>query len=152
MILAVGNDGQFAKLALVAGHPDWAVSPLFATNRARVANRDAFAAAFSAVSVTRTTRDWIATLEAAGVPCGPINTLADVFADPQVEARGMAIRMEHEAGVAVPLVANPIRMSATPPEYRTAPPMLGQHTRAVLAERLGLDEAAIAALADQGVI
>jgi crotonobetainyl-CoA:carnitine CoA-transferase CaiB-like acyl-CoA transferase len=152
MILAVGNDSQFAKLATVAGHPGWAAAPLFATNKARVANREAFVAAFTAVSVTRTTRAWIAALEAAGVPCGPINTLADVFADPQVVARGMEIRMEHAAGVSVPLVANPIRMSETPPEYRTAPPTLGQHTRTVLAERLGLDEAAIAALADQGVI
>jgi formyl-CoA transferase len=102
--------------------------------------------------VTRTTRDWIAALEAAGVPCGPINTLTEVFADPQVVARGMEIRMDHATGTSVPLVANPIRMSATPPEYRTAPPVLGQHTRAVLAERLGLDETAIAALAEQGVI
>jgi crotonobetainyl-CoA:carnitine CoA-transferase CaiB-like acyl-CoA transferase len=152
MILAVGNDTQFAKLALVAGQPDWAVSPLFATNKARVANRAAFETAFSVVSVTRTTRDWMAALEAAGVPCGPINTLAEVFADPQVVARGLEIRMEHAAGASVPLVANPIRMSATPPAYRTAPPVLGQHTRAVLAERLSLDEAAIAALAEQGVI
>jgi crotonobetainyl-CoA:carnitine CoA-transferase CaiB-like acyl-CoA transferase len=152
MILAVGNDSQFAKLALVAGHPEWAVAPSFATNKARVANREAFAAAFTAVSLTRTTRDWIAALEAAGVPCGPINTLADVFADPQVIARGMAISMEHASGAAVSLVANPIRMSKTPPEYRTAPPVLGQDTGAVLADRLGLDEAAIAALAEQGVI
>ena len=152
MILAVGNDSQFAKLALVAGHPEWAAAPSFATNKARVANREAFVAAFTAVSLTRTTRDWIAALEAAGVPCGPINTLADVFADPQVVARGMAISMEHASGATVPLVANPIRMSKTPPEYRTAPPVLGQDTRAVLADRLGLDEAAIAALAEQGVI
>jgi crotonobetainyl-CoA:carnitine CoA-transferase CaiB-like acyl-CoA transferase len=152
MILAVGNDSQFAKLALVAGHGEWAASPLFATNRARVENREAFVAAFTAVSVTRTTKDWIAALEAAGVPCGPINTLADVFTDPQVVARGTAIRMAHAAGVEVPLVANPIRMSVTPPEYRTAPPVLGEHTRAVLAERLGLDAAAIAALAERGVI
>jgi crotonobetainyl-CoA:carnitine CoA-transferase CaiB-like acyl-CoA transferase len=152
MILAVGNDSQFAKLALVAGHPEWAVAPSFATNKERVANREAFVAAFTAVSLTRTTRDWIAALEAAGVPCGPINTLADVFADPQVVARGMAISMDHASGAKVPLVANPIRMSETPPEYRTAPPLLGQDTRAVLADRLGLDEAAIAALAEQGVI
>ncbi|WP_419758549.1 CaiB/BaiF CoA transferase family protein [Acidisoma sp.] len=152
MILAVGNDVQFTKLALVAGHAEWAVSPLFATNKARVANRAAFVEAFTAISVTRTTRDWIAALEEARVPCGPINTLAEVFADPQVVARGMEIRMDHAAGASVPLVANPIRMSATPPEYRLAPPVLGQHTRAVLAERLGLDEAALAALAEQGVI
>ena len=152
MILAVGNDVQFTKLALVAGHAEWAVSPLFATNKARVANRAAFVAEFSAVSVTRTTRDWIAALEAARVPCGPVNTLAEVFADPQVVARGMEIRMEHAAGANVPLVASPIRMSETPPEYRLAPPTLGQHTRAVLTKRLGLDEEAIAALAEQGVI
>jgi crotonobetainyl-CoA:carnitine CoA-transferase CaiB-like acyl-CoA transferase len=152
MILAVGNDSQFARLALVAGRPEWTVSPLYATNKARVANRTTFVAEFSAVSVARTTRDWITALEAAGVPCGPINTLAEVFADPQVVARGVQIGMEHASGVTVPLVANPIRMSETPPEYRTAPPVLGQHTRAVLAERLGLDEAAITALAEQGVI
>jgi crotonobetainyl-CoA:carnitine CoA-transferase CaiB-like acyl-CoA transferase len=152
MILAVGNDVQFTKLALVAGHAEWAVSPLFATNKARVANRAAFVAEFSAVSVTRTTRDWIAALEAARVPCGPVNTLAEVFADPQGVARGMEIRMEHAAGANVPLVASPIRMSETPPEYRLAPPTLGQHTRAVLTKRLGLDEEAIAALAEQGVI
>ncbi|MBW4024798.1 MAG: CoA transferase [Proteobacteria bacterium] len=152
MILAVGNDAQFAKLALVAGHPEWVASPLFATNKARVENREAFVAAFTAVAVTRTTADWTMALEAAGVPCGPINTLADVFADPQVVARGMEIRMDHAAGVAVPLVANPIHMSETPPEYRTAPPLLGAQTRAILAERLGLDPEAIAALAEQGVI
>lgn len=152
MILAVGNDGQFAKLALVAGHPEWAASSVFATNKARVENRGALVEAFTAVSVTRTTKAWIAALEAAGVPCGPINTLAEVFADPQVVARGTKITMPHGAGAEVSLVANPIRMSETPPEYRTAPPRLGQHTRSVLTERLGLDEAAIAALVERGVI
>jgi crotonobetainyl-CoA:carnitine CoA-transferase CaiB-like acyl-CoA transferase len=152
MILAVGNDGQFAKLALVAGHPEWAASSVFATNKARVKNRVALVKAFTAVSVTRTTKAWIAALEAAGVPCGPINTLAEVFADPQVVARGTKITMPHGAGAEVSLVANPIRMSETPPEYRTAPPRLGQHTRSVLTERLGLDEAAIAALVEHGVI
>jgi crotonobetainyl-CoA:carnitine CoA-transferase CaiB-like acyl-CoA transferase len=152
IILAVGNDGQFAKLALVAGHPEWAASSVFATNKARVENRGALVEAFTAVSVTRTTKAWIAALEAAGVPCGPINTLAEVFADPQVVARGTKITMPHGAGAEVSLVANPIRMSETPPEYRTAPPRLGQHTRSVLTERLGLDEAAIAALVEHGVI
>ena len=152
MILTVGNDGQFAKLARVARHPEWVASPLFATNKARVENRVAFVEAFTAVSVTRTTKEWVAALEEAGVPCGPINTLAEVFADPQVVARGTRITMPHAAGVEVPLVANPIRMSETPPEYRTAPPTLGQHTQAVLRERLGLSADEIAALVEQGVI
>ncbi|MCB8876095.1 CaiB/BaiF CoA transferase family protein [Acidisoma silvae] len=152
MILAVGNDSQFAKLAIVAGHPDWALMPEFATNRARVEHRAAFVEAFTAVSVTRTTKDWIAALEAAGVPCGPINTLAQVFADPQVQARDTRITLPHAAGVDVALVANPIRMSATPPEYRSAPPTLGQHTKAVLADTLGLDDAAIELLVAKGVV
>jgi crotonobetainyl-CoA:carnitine CoA-transferase CaiB-like acyl-CoA transferase len=152
MILAVGNDGQFARLAAVAGHPEWAASPLFATNQARVANRDVFAAAFSAVSVLRTTKAWMAVLEPAGVPCGPINTLAEVFADPHVVERGLEVRMPHGTGGEARLVANPIRMSATPVAYRAPPPTLGEHTRAVLADRLGLGEAAIAALAAAGVI
>lgn len=152
MILAVGNDGQFAKLALVAGHPEWAADPRFATNRARVENRAAFVTAFTAVSTTRTTKDWIAALEAAGVPCGPINSLAEVFEDPQVIARGTKITLPHAAGVDVALVANPIRMSETPAEYRSAPPTLGQHTRAVLSETLGLSEAEIAELVEKGVI
>lgn len=152
MILAVGNDSQFAKLAIVAGHSEWALAPEFATNRARVENRAAFVAAFTAVSVTRTTKDWIAALEAAGVPCGPINSLAEVFDDPQVIARGTRITLPHAAGVDVALVANPIRMSETPPEYRSAPPTLGQHTRAVLAERLGLDATEIERLVAKGVV
>ena len=152
MILAVGNDSQFAKLAIVAGHSEWALAPEFATNRARVENRAAFVAAFTAVSVTRTTKDWIAALEAAGVPCGPINSLAEVFDDPQVIARGTRITLPHAAGVDVALVANPIRMSETPPEYRSAPPTLGLHTRAVLAERLGLDATEIERLVANGVV
>ncbi len=152
MILAVGNDGQFAKLAGVAGHPEWAVMAEFATNRARVENRAAFEKAFTAVSVTRTTRDWVAALERAGVPCGPINSLKEVFEDPQVVARGTRITLPHPAGVDISLVANPIRMSATPAQYRSAPPTLGQHTEAVLTERLGLSAAEIERLAAQGVI
>ena len=152
MILAVGNDGQFAKLATVAGRPDWAQDPRFVTNRARVEHRDAFVAEFTPISVTRTTKDWIGALETAGVPCGPINNLAEVFEDPQVISRGTRITLPHSAGVDVALVANPIRMSATPAEYRTAPPTLGQHTASVLSDRLGLTETEIEALAAQGVV
>ena len=152
MIVAVGNDGQFARLCAAAGRPEWATDPDYAGNAARVRNRDAFVAAFSAVSVTRATADWVARLEAAGVPCGPINTLADVFADPQVQARGMAMRMPHGGGGEASLVANPIHMSRTPPEYRLAPPLLGADTRAVLEAELGLGAGEIDALAAEGVI
>ena len=132
MIVAVGNDAQFARLAATAGFPEWATDARFATNRARVEHRAAFEAAFTPVSRSRTTAAWIAALEQAGVPCGPINDLAAVFADPQVEARGMRIEMPHGGGAAVALVANPVKLSATPASYRLAPPLLGADTRAVL--------------------
>ncbi|HYZ61838.1 MAG TPA: CaiB/BaiF CoA-transferase family protein [Acetobacteraceae bacterium] len=152
MIVAVGNDGQFGRLCAAALHPEWASDERFATNPARVANRQAFVDAFSAVSRTRTTAEWIAALEAVGVPCGPINNLAQVFADPQVQARGLQRAMPHGAGGEVQLVANPVRMSATPATYRLPPPLLGAHTREVLRERLGMDEKEIDCLADKGVI
>ena len=151
MIIACGNDGQFAKLARAAGHPGWATDPRFATNRARLANRGALLDAMVPVCRTRTTADWVAALEAVGVPCGPINTLEDVFADPQVQARGTRITMPHAAGAELPLVANPVKMSATPPTYRLPPPLLGADTDAVLGE-LGLDAAAIAGLRDAGLV
>ena len=108
----------------------------------------------SAVLATRTTDDWVAALEGAGVPCGPINTLDRVFADPQVVARGAAIEMPHRlsASGSVALAANPAKLSATPLRYHTAPPTLGEHTDAVLGELLGLDGAALAALRDDGII
>ena len=152
MIIAVGNDAQFARLATVAGHPEWAEDARFQTNRARVEHRAAFVAAFEPVARQRTTAAWIAALEAAGVPCGPINDLEHVFADPQIKARGMQIAMDHGAGAHVALVANPVRLSATPTTYRHPPPLLGADTRAILAERLGLCDAEIDALAAQRLI
>ena len=152
MIVAVGNDAQFARLCAAAGHPEWAGDARFANNPARVANREAFVAAFSAVSRTRTTAEWVAALEAAGVPCGPINTIAEVFADPQVQARGMQRAMRHGAGGEVQLVANPVRLSETPPSYRLPPPLLGAHTREVLTERLGMGGEEIEALARAGIV
>ncbi len=152
MIIAVGNDGQFLRLCAALGHAEWGSDPRFATNALRVANREALIPLLRQATVTRPTREWVARLEAVGVPCGPINTLDAVFDDPQVQARGLALRMRHDAGAEVTLVANPIRLSDTPPSYRTAPPLLGQHTREVLAGLLGLDTAAIAALARAGAI
>ncbi len=151
-IIAVGNDGQFARLAEAMGRPDWATDPAYATNAARVTNRAALVAAIGALSIGRPAAAWIARLEQAGVPCGPINTLADVFADPHVAARGTRLAMTHGSGAELALVANPIRMSATPPGYRLPPPSLGEHTRAVLAAQLGLDEAELDALEAAGVI
>jgi len=152
MILAVGNDGQFARLCRVLGRAEWASDDRFAANPGRVANRDTLIPAIAEVTRTRGTAEWVAALEREGVPCGPINTLADVFADPQVKARGLQIAMPHGAGGEVKLVANPVRMSATPPEYGLAPPLLGADTRTVLAERLGMSDAEIDRLAAEAVI
>ncbi|HMX10998.1 MAG TPA: CaiB/BaiF CoA-transferase family protein [Burkholderiaceae bacterium] len=137
MIVAVGNDGQFARLAESAGHPEWAADERFATNAARVANRATLIPLLRQATVMRTTREWIERLEAAGVPCGPINRLDEVFADPQVVARGLRVELPHPVAGSVPGVANPIRLSASPVAYRTAPPTLGQHTAEVLADWLG---------------
>ena len=152
MIVAVGNDSQFARLATAAGHPEWAQDPRFATNKARVQHRDAFLAAFTPVARSRTTADWIATLEQAGVPCGPINDLAQVFDDPQIQARGLRITMPHGAGAEIALAGNPVHLSATPTSYRRAPPLLGADTDAVLEERLGLTRAEVEALAAKGLV
>ena len=135
-ILTVGNDGQFRKFCEVAGHPEWATDPRFASNSARVANRAELIQLIRQVTVFRTTAEWIAALEQAGVPCGPINDLDQVFADPQVQARGTRIRMAHPLAGEVNLVANPIRLSRTPVDYRRPPPLLGEHNREVLADWL----------------
>ncbi|MEK8031415.1 CaiB/BaiF CoA-transferase family protein [Ideonella sp. DXS29W] len=137
MILAIGNDGQFARFCAIAGKPEWATDERFATNPARVANRAVLIPLMRQTTVMRTTAEWIAALEAEAVPCGPINRLDQVFADPQVVSRGMKIEMQHDAFGAVPLVGSPIRLSATPVQYRIAPPMLGEHTAQVLADWLG---------------
>ncbi|PAU88249.1 CoA transferase [Pseudomonas sp. WN033] len=136
-ILTVGNDGQFRKFCEVAGHPEWAEDPRFVSNAARVAHRAELIPLIRQVTVFRTTAEWVALLEQAGVPCGPINDLAAVFADPQVQARQLKVTLEHPLAGQVDLVANPIRLSRTPAEYRAAPPLLGQHTREVLADWLG---------------
>ncbi|MFD1626023.1 CaiB/BaiF CoA transferase family protein [Azospirillum griseum] len=152
IILAVGNDGQFAKFCGVAGRPDLATDDRYATNPARVANRKELVAVLEELIRNRDSQDWLSALEAVGVPCGPINDLAAVFADPQVQARNIRQDLPHPTQGTVPTVASPIRYSGTPLVHDTAPPTLGQHTDAVLTQALGLDEAAIAALRDKGVI
>ncbi|WP_019341191.1 CaiB/BaiF CoA transferase family protein [Stutzerimonas stutzeri] len=152
IILTVGNDGQFRKFAEVAGRPEWADDPRFASNKARVAHRHELVPMIRQVTVFRTTAEWVATLEQAGVPCGPINDLAQVFADPQVQARGLHVEMPHLLAGSVPQVASPIRLSETPVEYRKAPPLLGEHSEAVLHGLLGLSFEKILSLRQSGVI
>jgi crotonobetainyl-CoA:carnitine CoA-transferase CaiB-like acyl-CoA transferase len=152
MILAIGNDSQFASFCVASGRPEWAADPRFKTGSARVVNREVLIPMLRQLTVGRSTHNWVALLEKAGVPCGPINTVADVFDDPQVRARGAQIRMAHPVGGEIPLVASPIRLSGTPVQYRSAPPVLGQHSREVLSEVLGLSPGAIADLIEQGVV
>ena len=139
MILAVGNDAQFARFCEVAGRAEWARDERFTSNPQRVAHRAELIAMIREATLKRTTREWVEALEAAGVPCGPINRIDQVFEDPQVRARGIRIELPHPAAGVVPLVANPIRFSATPVEYRRAPPMLGEHSQEVLRDWLGDD-------------
>ena len=151
MILAIGNDAQFGKFAEIAGHAEWASDARFATNQARVQNRQALTPLIRQSTVMKTTAEWIAVLEAAAVPCGPINSLADVFADPQVIHRKLKIDLPHPAGHA-PGVASPLRLSASPVAYERAPPSLGADTDAVLSRLLGLSETELAALRSRRVI
>ena len=151
-ILTVGNDGQFRKFAEVAGQPQWADDPRFATNKQRVANRAELIPLIRQATVFKTTAEWVAALELAGVPCGPINDLAQMFQDPQVLARGLAVNLPHSLAGSVPQVASPIRLSETPVEYRHAPPLLGEHTEAVLADLLGLGAGDVRRLRDAGVV
>ncbi len=152
LILAVGNDGQFARFCEVAGRTAWLDDSRFATNSERVRHREVVVPLIAELMRARTQRDWLAPLEAAGVPCGPINRLDQVFADPQVIARGMRVDMSHPLAGAVPQVGNPLKFSSTPVAYTRPPPLLGEHTRNVLSARLGLSNAALDGLAARGVI
>ncbi len=152
MILAIGNDGQFARFCEEAGRPDLAQDPRFATNRARVEHRVELIPILRHLTTARTTAQWIQALESRAVPCGPINAVEQVFEDAQVRARGLRIEMPQTEACPVSLVASPIRLSDTPVDYRLAPPALGEHTVQVLEEVLGLTPDAIGALRDRGVV
>jgi crotonobetainyl-CoA:carnitine CoA-transferase CaiB-like acyl-CoA transferase len=151
MILAIGNDGQFARFCDIAGHAEWSRDARFASNAARVGHRADLIPLLRQATVMKTTAEWIVLLESAAVPCGPINDLAAVFADPQVMHRGLHVEMPHAAGGSAPQVGNPICFSVTPVDYRLAPPLLGQDTEAVLRE-LGRSEHEIAELRAAGVV
>lgn len=146
IIVAVGNDGQFRKFVEAGGRPELADDERFATNPSRVRHRETLVPILAEMVKARGKADWIAVLEAAGVPCGPINELDEVFDNEQVVARGMQVSLPHPCGADVKLVRNPIRMSATPPDARTAPPLLGAQTEDVLRDMLGYDDVRIAAL------
>ncbi|MBN3821408.1 CoA transferase [Paraburkholderia sp. Se-20369] len=146
IIVAVGNDGQFRKFVEAGGRAELADDERFATNPARVRHRETLVPIIAEMVRTRGKQAWIDALEAAGVPCGPINDLDEVFENEQVVARGMQVELPHPCGANVKLVRNPIRMSRTPPDARTAPPLLGEQTDDVLRELLGYDDARIAAL------
>jgi crotonobetainyl-CoA:carnitine CoA-transferase CaiB-like acyl-CoA transferase len=153
-ILAVGNDSQFRRFATFADAGHLADDPRFATNPARVRNRGELVPALEALTRARPVTDWLTGLQAAGVPCGPVNDVRQVFDDPQVRHRGMQVEMPHPTarGGRVSLIGNPIRYSATPVQYRRAPPALGEQTDEVLQEILGLSEAERARLRAGGVI
>jgi formyl-CoA transferase len=164
VLLAIGNDGQFARFCAAAGQPDWSADARFASNSLRVAHREELVALISAVTRTRTTAQWVALLEDKAVPCGPINSIEQAFAEPQVMARGLIVKQpvaHNNKGInatidiaypaTISTVASPMRLSSTPPVLRRAPPLLGEHTDEVLAE-LGLDPQNVYMLRQQGVI
>ena len=153
-ILAVGNDSQFAKFCDEAGRPELAQDDRFATNAARVRNREALYPMLDAITAERPLQDWVDALNARGVPSGPVNTLDRVFADPQIQHREMQIQMDYPEAAKgkIDLIGNPIGFSRTPVSYRQPPPKMGAHTDAVLSEALGLSAEELSALRERGVI
>jgi crotonobetainyl-CoA:carnitine CoA-transferase CaiB-like acyl-CoA transferase len=153
IVLSIANDPTFKRFCENVGLAHLIEDKRFATNAARVENREAVTAALAPVMKTMATAAWVERLEELKVGCGPINTLREAFADPQVKARNAVVHMLHPAtSDGVDVIANPVRLSETPPDYRLPPPLLGQHTDEILSERLGLDDAKLAMLRKCGVI
>ena len=152
LILAVGNDGQYAKFCDVAGHSELAKDARFVKNTDRVKNRSVLVPLLEKIMLTRTKADWLSALEAAKVPCGAINNLSEVFADPQVAARHMVTTWQHAHQKELKLVASPLKLSVTPVRIDHVPPQLGQHTSELLQEVLGYDLEKIERLKDKDVI
>lgn len=151
-MLAVGNDGQFARLCAVIGEPKLAADPRYVTNAARVAHRAGLVPHLQQRFLTRPAVEWLDLLEKSGVPANPVNRIDQVFDDAQVQARGLRIELPHASGAQVPVVRNPLRFSATPLQYTHAAPLLGEHSRQVLREVLALDDNRLQALLDAGVL
>jgi crotonobetainyl-CoA:carnitine CoA-transferase CaiB-like acyl-CoA transferase len=152
VMVAVGNDGQFARLCGVLDQPAWAADPRYASNPARVANRDSLVAAIATITAARPVAHWVEALLAADVPCGPVNDIPAALADPQAVARAMVQEVRDSSDERLRLVGPAPKLSATPASIRSAPPRLGEHTEAVLRELLGYDEEQIAALRGAGAI
>ena len=152
IIIAAGNDRQYQKLVTAGDCPELADDPRFLTNPLRVQHRDALVPLLADMVAKKTRNQWIDLLEAAGVPCGPINDLDEVFENPQVLARGLRVDLPHPSGATAKLVGSPMRLSATPPAYGAAPPVLGQHTTTILRELLKYSADQIATLRSQGII
>ena len=152
LALAVGNDAQFAKCAAVLGHPEWAQDERFTQNRSRVAHRDLIEGMIADVLKTNVLDAWIAKLQAAGVPCGKINSVKQALDDPQTAARDMIATAEHPKIGALKMLGTPFKLSGTPTSVRRAPPTLSQHADEILKQELGMDDAQIAALRRDKVI
>ena len=152
MILAIGNDAQFQRFCDLAGRSELAADERFQQNSSRVKHRDSLVPQVTEIMLSKTTDDWLRELNQRGIPCGPINNLDQVFADPQVQHRGMQQTLNHPTAGTVSSVANPIKLSLTPVEYDLAPPILGQHTGEVLKAVLGIDDAGIAGLRDKSIV
>jgi crotonobetainyl-CoA:carnitine CoA-transferase CaiB-like acyl-CoA transferase len=152
IILAVGNDPTFERFCKAFGCEQLLADPRFATNASRVQNRQLVTDTLTPVMTSKATAEWIGLLEEQKIGCGPINTLEQVFADPHVQAREMVVDMDHGSGARVRVIANPVKLSATPPDYRAPPPVLGEHTAEVLGGLLGMAEAEIAALREKKVV
>ncbi|MCB6184164.1 CoA transferase [Leeia sp. TBRC 13508] len=152
IIVAVGNDTQFARFAALCGHAEWANDERFAANKNRVKNRQILVPMIAEAMKLRNRDEWLQMLEVETIPCGPINSIPQAFEDPHVQYRQIKVNVPHPSAGNVPLVANPIRLSETPIEYNVAPPTLGQHTQEVLSDIAGLTEEQLAELAGKGVI
>jgi len=152
LMLAVGNDSQFARFCAAAGREDLARDPRFVSNAARVRDRDVLVPLLEELLRTRSTASWVAALQPLGVPCAPINDIAQVFAEPQVRHRGLKLSLPHPLAGQAPGVRNPIRYSRSELQHGPAPPLLGQHTAEVLSERLGLAAADVQGLRERGIV
>lgn len=152
IVLSVGNDPTFERFCKATGQEALLSDPRFATNAARVENRQLVTDTLTPVMQSRTTAEWVQELEALKIGCGPINRLSEVFADPHVLARNCVVEMQHSSGQTVKVIANPVRLSSTPPDYRVPPPVLGEHSDDVLSGLLGMTETEIQALREKGVI
>ena len=152
VIVACGNDNLFRKFCDAAGHPELATDPRFVTNGKRVENRAELTRLIQEIFGTRSTAGWLQLLESAGVPNGPINNIAQVFEEPQVQARGVRIELDHAAAGKLSLVASPMRFSGTPLDYRLPPPLLGEHTDQILKQFLKFNDSEIGKLRADGIV